>query len=65
MRNPPTLSKQAVQELAQLVGLELTSIQLDKMLGNVRALGSNLERLGKVDLTDVEPALIFRPFGDF
>ena len=54
-------NRQSLEEMARMVGLDLTAEQLDKMGPDIDALVRNIATLAAIDFGETEPAFVYRP----
>ncbi len=54
-------NRQSLEEMARMVGLDLTDEQLDKIAPDVDALVRNIAALKAIDFGETEPAFVYRP----
>ena len=60
----PDVSRETVQALAALAGLSLDDSELDALLPQIEQNVETMAALDAIELTDVEPAIIFRSEGN-
>jgi len=60
----PNISRDGLRALASMAGLELTEDRLDVLLPEVRKALESRAQLDRLDLENVEPAVVFSPAGE-
>ena len=60
----PEVSRETVQALAALAGLSLDDSEIDALLPQIEQNVETMAALDAIDLTGVEPAIIFRSEGN-
>ena len=58
---PSDVTKDSLKALAEMAGIEFDDPTLDEILPQIRAARASIEGLDSLDLTDVEPSIIFDP----
>ena len=58
------VTKEMLNAMAGLTGLELTDEKLDQLLSQVRQTVEGIEGLDTMDLEGVEPAIVFKADGE-
>ena len=54
-------NRQSLEAMARMVGLDLTSEQLDKLAPDIETLVHNIAVLEAIDFGETEPAFVYRP----
>ena len=60
----PNITRDGLRALANMAGLELTEDRLEVLLPEVKKASESRAQIDRLDLENVEPAVVFAPVGD-